>query len=268
MILLREYLWNALPASAPGLTKAEIIAAVIAAGRETNAIMIDQAIADLRGQNSLRFDGARPSRYWRGPSVPPTRSEAAQAADREPWSDASIQRLRELWDEGLPTAEIGRRLDRKKNSVVGKAHRLDLPPRPSPIARGDVAPSRRTLRRRQLRNASGPTLPLLQSQRVVSDAVLAAASRERQAGAQAVTVAPMLMLPMPPKLPRRPPPKPTGLDEPYTSDRPHGRCQFITVDWTRPVRMCTAEVSSLGSSWCVAHRRRIFVRHSVAGVAA
>jgi GcrA cell cycle regulator len=52
------------------------------------------------------------------------------------WSDDIISRLRVLWVEGLSTAEIGRRLNVSKNAVVGKAHRLNLPPRPSPIRRG------------------------------------------------------------------------------------------------------------------------------------
>jgi len=49
------------------------------------------------------------------------------------WTEESISRLRALWQEGLSTAEIGRRMQISKNAVVGKAHRLTLPPRPSPI---------------------------------------------------------------------------------------------------------------------------------------
>ncbi|WP_419730413.1 GcrA family cell cycle regulator [Lichenicola sp.] len=49
------------------------------------------------------------------------------------WTDESISRLRDLWQEGHSTAEIGRRMQITKNAVVGKAHRLTLPPRPSPI---------------------------------------------------------------------------------------------------------------------------------------
>lgn len=49
------------------------------------------------------------------------------------WTDQVILRLRALWAEGLSTAEIGRRLGVSKNAVVGKAHRLHLSPRPSPI---------------------------------------------------------------------------------------------------------------------------------------
>lgn len=49
------------------------------------------------------------------------------------WTEERIAYLRSLWDEGLSTAEIGRKLEISKNAVVGKAHRLKLPPRPSPI---------------------------------------------------------------------------------------------------------------------------------------
>ena len=55
------------------------------------------------------------------------------------WTDDTIRELRQLWSEGHSTAEIGRRMGISKNAVVGKAHRLDLPARPSPI-RTDSSP--------------------------------------------------------------------------------------------------------------------------------
>ena len=58
---------------------------------------------------------------------------AASGAD---WTEDAIARLRALWDEGHPTAEIGRRLCVGKNAVIGKARRLHLTPRPNPIHRG------------------------------------------------------------------------------------------------------------------------------------
>jgi GcrA cell cycle regulator len=51
------------------------------------------------------------------------------------WTDERIEQLRELWAEGLTTGEIGKRLGVSKNAVVGKAHRLGLKGRPSPIKR-------------------------------------------------------------------------------------------------------------------------------------
>ncbi len=77
------------------------------------------------------------------------------------WTEETIIRLRGLWAEGHSTAEIGRRLGVTKNAVVGKAHRLDLPARPSPIRR-DGAPGAQP-RRPAPRRVAGPTLPPLSS---------------------------------------------------------------------------------------------------------
>ena len=49
------------------------------------------------------------------------------------WTPERIGELEKLWAEGLSTAEIGRRIGVSKNAVVGKAHRLGLPGRQSPI---------------------------------------------------------------------------------------------------------------------------------------
>lgn len=50
------------------------------------------------------------------------------------WTSTVIQQLRDLWtDKRLSTAEIGKRLHCSKNAIIGKARRLDLPGRPSPI---------------------------------------------------------------------------------------------------------------------------------------
>jgi GcrA cell cycle regulator len=51
------------------------------------------------------------------------------------WTPDLILQLGTLWRQGLSTAEIGRRLGVTKNAVVGKAHRLALDPRPSPLKR-------------------------------------------------------------------------------------------------------------------------------------
>ena len=75
------------------------------------------------------------------------------------WTEEAIARLRALWDENHSTAEIGRRLGTSKNSIIGKAHRLALPPRRSPI-RGDHGSAPRTPAPRRVR---GPTLPAVPS---------------------------------------------------------------------------------------------------------
>lgn len=55
------------------------------------------------------------------------------------WPEEDIRDLRVLWASGLPTAEIGEKLGYSKNAICGKAHRLDLDARPSPINIGGRA---------------------------------------------------------------------------------------------------------------------------------
>ena len=54
------------------------------------------------------------------------------------WTQQRIEALSTLWSDGLSTAEIGRRLGITKNAVVGKAHRLSLSPRPSPVKASSI----------------------------------------------------------------------------------------------------------------------------------
>src|ERR1700733_10421343 len=75
------------------------------------------------------------------------------------WTDDTIRELRQLWSEGHSTAEIGRRMGVTKNTVVGKAHRLDLPARPSPIRPGGSARPPSALRRQPVPRLAD-TMPL------------------------------------------------------------------------------------------------------------
>ena len=45
------------------------------------------------------------------------------------WTEQMVEDLKKMWDEGLTTGEIGKRLNVSKNSIVGKVHRLQLPAR-------------------------------------------------------------------------------------------------------------------------------------------
>jgi GcrA cell cycle regulator len=77
------------------------------------------------------------------------------------WNEETIRHLRVLWTEGHSTAEIGRRLGVSKNAIVGKAHRLDLDARPSPIRRDASKPAAE--RPAPYPKFAGPTLPPLAS---------------------------------------------------------------------------------------------------------
>jgi GcrA cell cycle regulator len=58
------------------------------------------------------------------------------------WDEGAIARLHKLWGEGHSTQKIADLMGTTKHAIVGKAHRLGLMARPSPILR-DAAPKPR-----------------------------------------------------------------------------------------------------------------------------
>jgi GcrA cell cycle regulator len=62
------------------------------------------------------------------------------------WTDERIDRLKELWTQGMTASQIADELGGvSRNAVIGKAHRLGLQSRPSPVkaneGMGEAAPS-------------------------------------------------------------------------------------------------------------------------------
>ena len=49
------------------------------------------------------------------------------------WTEERLIRLKELWDQKLSISKIGEKLGVSRNAVAGKAHRLGLEKRQSPI---------------------------------------------------------------------------------------------------------------------------------------
>lgn len=53
------------------------------------------------------------------------------------WTEERVMRLRELWAQGLSASQIAAQIGGiSRNAVIGKAHRLGLEGRPSPIRSG------------------------------------------------------------------------------------------------------------------------------------
>ena len=50
------------------------------------------------------------------------------------WNDTKLKELEDLWKQGHPISKIGEMLGVSRNSVAGKAHRMGLPKRTSPIS--------------------------------------------------------------------------------------------------------------------------------------
>ena len=154
------------------------------------------------------------------------------------WNDETIGRLRALWSEGHSTAEIGRRMGVSKNAVVGKAHRLNLAARPSPIRRD----GEKTPRRRQPRRAQGSTLPALAA--ALSPMPVVEASRLPMRAAQAPErVAPVLRA--------VPSPRPGGRVTPC--------CWPIGEPGTRSFRFCDDD-SIGGKPYCEQHAALAYVK--------
>lgn len=76
------------------------------------------------------------------------------------WTGEMVERLRTLWPDHSGS-EIGRKMHISKNAAVGKAHRLFLPPKPSPLP--PDSPTRPNYERKptQPKRTVGPTLPSL-----------------------------------------------------------------------------------------------------------
>ena len=170
------------------------------------------------------------------------------------WSEETIAQLRALWAEGHSTAEIGRRMGISKNAVVGKAHRLSLSSRPSPIRRGEGGPSRRAAARR----VSGPTLPPLRTAMTALPAARPAIAAPRASvsdqpgAAQAAQPRPVAEPVSRPALRPVPPPR-TG------SLRPQPCCWPIGEPGTRSFRFCDAEATP-GKPYCAEHVQLAYVR--------
>ena len=49
------------------------------------------------------------------------------------WTDERLDELKKLWAEGWSISQIGEALGVSRNAIAGKAHRMGLPKRPSPI---------------------------------------------------------------------------------------------------------------------------------------
>jgi GcrA cell cycle regulator len=168
------------------------------------------------------------------------------------WDDETIRNLRDLWAQGLSTAEIGRRLCVSKNAIVGKAHRLDLDARPSPIRRDGPKPAAE--RTASYPRMAGPTLPPLPSagtspvapppSNVQPIRPAPVISQRRVAAAPVVPPAPRPVMPAPSVQTRRSAPS---------------CCWPIGEPGTKTFRFCD-DASVQGKPYCDEHARIAYVR--------
>ena len=97
------------------------------------------------------------------------------------WTPDLIKELKRLWNKGLTTVEIGNRIGMSKNAVVGKAHRLGLEGRPSPIkrdkkkehvvARPTVKKTPTAAKQKEVQSSILPPEPLFEAEPIVETVV-------------------------------------------------------------------------------------------------
>lgn len=169
------------------------------------------------------------------------------------WDDDTIRHLRELWAQGLSTAEIGRRLGVSKNAIVGKAHRLDLDGRPSPIRRESGKP---TTERAPYVRAAGPTLPPLASTAASPTAVLPirVTLPPRPAAPPVEPRAAVVPVAAPPA-----PPRPVASAAPAARRTTPSCCWPIGEPGTRSFRFCD-DASLPGKPYCDEHAKLAYVK--------
>ena len=81
------------------------------------------------------------------------------------WTDERIDQLKQLWEKGLTASQIADKLAGgiSRNAVIGKAHRLGLKARPSPVKSGEGMPGVETAA--EARPAAAAATPVAEAPR-------------------------------------------------------------------------------------------------------
>jgi GcrA cell cycle regulator len=160
---------------------------------------------------------------WRGDTLVEWESRVWDAAD-----DA---RLTLLWAEGMSTVQIGLRIERTTSAVIGRARRLRLLPRPSPLP-GGPKPRAVQAAPRARREPLAPRKTTL--------------SPHPPAPAMSPTPE---TLPPAARTPNPPTPRPVAFSAPKT-------CQWIEPDCDGPPWLMCGVPTVEHGPWCAEHRRR------------
>jgi GcrA cell cycle regulator len=76
------------------------------------------------------------------------------------WTDERIERLKELWSQGVTASQIADELGGvSRNAVIGKAHRLGLQSRPSPVKPNEPEPTPRAPEKAPAEARATPSAP-------------------------------------------------------------------------------------------------------------
>ena len=164
------------------------------------------------------------------------------------WTEQRIEMLRRLWGQGQTASQIASALGGvTQNAVIGKAHRLGLTGRPSPIKRdanGAVIAKRRPTPRRVMAAQAKPMMPLQRTMPAQPQENGGAASQAQQM-----------------------PPAPREQQRSYPPARAHGgvkSCSWPVGDPKQPGFHFCGEPSEPGRPYCAHHCHQAYQRKSEA----
>lgn len=172
------------------------------------------------------------------------------------WTPEAIEALRGYWAEGHSTAEIGRRMGISKNAVVGKAHRLNLPPRPSPIRRESTGAQPEAPRPAPVAApvvAEAAPVPAPPAQPEAPRPAPVAAPRPAPAPA------PRAAAPAAPPPARKPLPVANAVVRPFPRSSARTCCWPIGEPGTPEFRFCTGDAMT-GKPYCPEHAAVAYVK--------
>ncbi|MCF8706570.1 GcrA family cell cycle regulator [Rhizorhapis sp. SPR117] len=112
------------------------------------------------------------------------------------WTDERIDQLKSMWEKGMTASQIAEDLGGvSRNAVIGKAHRLGLQSRPSPVKAGDGTRKVATAKKAAPKKADsqGDTAPVS----VPARPAAASAAPARAAPPEPATAAPVQSAPQP-----------------------------------------------------------------------
>ncbi|WP_336963150.1 GcrA family cell cycle regulator [Sphingobium aquiterrae] len=76
------------------------------------------------------------------------------------WTDERIDQLKTMWEKGMTASQIAEELGGvSRNAVIGKAHRLGLQSRPSPVKSTDATAPRKAAAPAAVKKAPAPAAP-------------------------------------------------------------------------------------------------------------
>jgi GcrA cell cycle regulator len=109
------------------------------------------------------------------------------------WTDERIDTLRTMWEKGMTASQIAEALGGvSRNAVIGKAHRLGLQARPSPVKPNDAEPKPAAAAKPAPKPSPAPAAPKAVAPAPVAD--IAAASPPPAAAVPAADAPPTVIM--------------------------------------------------------------------------